>query len=450
MQENKLGSMPVGRLLVNMALPLMVSMFVQALYNIVDGIYVAKLSEDALTATSLAFPIQMLMNAVAIGTGVGVNSLVARRLGEKKPDEANGAATHGMVLALLSACVFVAFGFFLTRPFLSLFSDDAVLLSLSEEYLSVCTRGCAFIFLAMMGERLLQAAGHASLSMISQLSGAIVNIVFDPILIFGRYGFPVMGIRGAAVATVAGQAVACGVAFLMNHFKNHYIRIDFKGFRFDGAVIKEIYRVGLPAIVMQSIASLTNVCMNAILILFSKTAVAVFGVYFKLQSFVFMPVFGITQALTPIVGYNYGARRPARIKKALRLSMISAAVIMCAGTLVFNLMPERLLALFEAGADMLAIGTRALRIVSLGFPLAACSIIMSSMFQGIGIGRLSLINSLTRNVVFILPCAYLLARFAGLPYVWYSMVVSEVASLLLMTYFFVNIYREKIAPLAAD
>ncbi|MEA5050582.1 MAG: MATE family efflux transporter [Oscillospiraceae bacterium] len=447
MAENKLGAMPVGRLLVNMALPLMFSMLVQALYNIVDGIYVARLSEAALTATTLAFPIQMLMNAVAIGTGVGVNSLVARRLGEKRQDAADSAASHGMLLAALSACVFILFGLFAARPFLRLFSGDADLVGMSFDYLFVCTCVSPFLFFSAMGERLLQAAGHATLSMVSQLAGALTNIFLDPVMIFGLCGCPAMGVRGAAVATVVGQGVSCVVALALNHRLNHYVRVRLRGFRFDGAAVSGIYRVGLPAILMQAIGSFMSLCMNAILILFSTTAVAVFGVYFKLQSFVFMPVFGITQGLTPIVGYNYGARRPARIRQAVKLSMISAVGIMLLGTLVFNLFPDRLLALFDAGPEMLDIGARALRIISLGFPLAACSIVMSSSFQGMGIGRLSLINSLLRNVGFILPGAYLFGHFFGLDSIWFAFDFSEIASVVLMSVLFARVWREKIAPM---
>ncbi|MEG2677385.1 MAG: MATE family efflux transporter, partial [Oscillospiraceae bacterium] len=312
-KENKLGTMPMGKLIASVSLPLMVSMLVQSLYNIVDGIYVAKISEDALTATSLAFPAQMLMISVAVGTGVGLNSLLARKLGEKRFDEANATATNGLLLAGLNTIVFMLLGFFAVRPFISAFTDNPEIIEMGVSYLSVCMVWCVGIFLSITGERLLQATGNSIFSMTSQIVGAVTNIILDPILIFGKLGMPEMGIKGAAVATVIGQIFGAVVAIVLNKVKNKEIHFVFRGFRPSGAIILNIYKVGIPSIIMQSIGTIMMVGMNKILILFSTTAVAVFGIYFKLQSFVFMPVFGLTQGLIPIVGYNYGARRPDRL-----------------------------------------------------------------------------------------------------------------------------------------
>ena len=448
-KENKLGVMPIGRLLISVSLPLMISMFVQALYNIVDGIYVAQISEDALTATSLAFPAQMLMIAVSVGTGVGVNSLLARKLGEKRFDEANDVARHGLFLALISSIVFMILGIFLARPFIAAFADDPAIVEMGTQYLTVCMIVDIGVFFGVMGERLLQATGKSVLSMISQLVGAVTNIILDPILIFGRYGFPEMGITGAAVATVIGQILGAVVAMILNLTCNREIHVSFRNFRPKSEIIGPIYQVGVPSIIMQSIGSVMNSGMNLILFGFSKTAVAVFGVYYKLQSFVFMPVFGLTQGLIPIVGYNYGARRPRRVMRAYKLCTIVAAVIMAVGTAIFFLYPDTLLGLFEAGEDMLTIGNRALQIISLSFVPAAISIVAGNTLAGIGNGIISMVNSILRQLVVLLPCAYLLANTLGLHHVWYSLLIAELVSLVFTMLMFLKEYRKKIQSMAA-
>ncbi|MDO4566301.1 MAG: MATE family efflux transporter [Oscillospiraceae bacterium] len=446
-RENRLGTQSVGRLLMSMSLPLMVSMFVQALYNIVDGIYVADLSELALTATSLAFPAQMLLIAVALGTGAGTNSLLSRRLGAKDFEGANAAANNGLFLSLAAYVVFLVFGLTLTRTWFTIFTDDEQLIQLGVDYLSVCLIYSAGVMLAVMGERLLQATGKSMLSMVSQISGAVVNIVFDPILIFGRYGFPELGIRGAAIATVMGQFTSAIVSLALNHLKNHEIHFDFKNFKIDWLTVKEIYRVGIPVTVLNAIGSVMNVFMNQILIVFSTTAVAVFGAYYKLNSFIYMPVFGLVQGLVPIVGYNYGARRPHRIMRAVKLANIAAMTILTTGMIIFLLAPHLLLGLFDADENMLAIGTRAFRCICIAFPISAISIVLGNMFQGIGIGSISLINSCMRQIVVLLPSAYLLARSYGLNYVWYSFVIAEVASLIFTLIAYRNVYKKRIEPL---
>lgn len=449
-RENKLGVMPVGKLLMSVSLPLMISMFVQALYNIVDGIYVAQISENALTATSLAFPAQMLMIAVSVGTGVGVNSLLSRKLGEKRFDEANDTARNGLFLAFVSCVVFMLLGVFFARPFIAAFTDVPEIIEMGTQYLTVCMVLNIGVFFGIMGERLLQATGKSALSMVAQLVGAVTNIVLDPILIFGRYGFPEMGITGAAVATVIGQILGAIVALVFNLTLNKEIHVTFKNFRPNGPIIGSIYQVGVPSIVMQSIGSVMNVGMNKILIGFSTTAVAVFGVYFKLQSFVFMPVFGLTQGLIPIVGYNYGARRPQRVMHAYKLCTIVAAAIMAVGTAVFFLFPDWLLGLFQASPDMLLIGTRALRIISLAFIPAAISIVAGNTLAGIGNGMISMVNSILRQLIVLLPCAYLLSRRFGLDSVWYSILIAEIVSLFFTLLMFTKEYNKKIKSMLPE
>ncbi len=449
-RENKLGRMPIGKLLVSVSLPLMVSMLVQALYNIVDGIYVAQISENALTATSLAYPAQMLMISVAVGTGVGVNSLLARKLGEKRFDEANATATHGLILAAASTLVFVVLGVLFSRPFIAAFTEVEEIVEMGTTYLEVCAVWSVGVFFGIIGERLLQATGNSLLSMFSQLVGAITNIILDPILIFGRFGAPEMGIKGAAVATVIGQVAGAATALILNHFKNREIKFQFRGFRFSGQIVGNIYKVGVPSIIMQSISSVMNVGMNKILIMFSTTAVAVFGVYYKLQSFVFMPVFGLTQGLIPITGYNYGARRPDRVMHAYKLATVVAVAIMAVGTGIFCLFPQQLLALFQASPDMLRIGVRALRIISLTFIPAAVSIVAVNTLAGLGNGVVSMINSFMRQMVVLLPCAYLFASLFGLEFAWYAMLLAEIVALVFTLIMFKREYSRKIRPMELE
>lgn len=446
-RENKMGTMPVNKLLISMSLPMVISMLVQALYNIVDSIFVAQISENALTAVSLAFPIQNLMIAVSAGTCVGVNALLSRSLGERRQTEANLTAANGVFLAVMNFLVFGLFGLFGSRMFFAAQTGTAEVVDLGTQYLTICL-GCSFgIFLEMTFERLMQSTGRTILSMITQGTGAIINLILDPILIFGLCGAPKLGIRGAALATVIGQIAAALLAICINHFKNPDIKIPFRGFRPNGRIISRIYSVGIPSIVMQSITSIMTFGMNKILILFSETAVSVLGIYFKLQSFIFMPIFGMNNGLIPIIAYNYGAANRQRILQALKLGITIAVSIMLCGLAIFQLFPRQLLLLFNASEDMLTIGIPALRIISLSFLFAGYCIIVTSAFQALGNGIYSLIVSVARQLLCLLPLAYLFANLFGLHAVWYAFALAELVSVTLCTILLKRIHAERIVPL---
>ena len=435
-RENIMGTMEINPLLVKLSVPMMISMLVQALYNVVDSIFVAKLSEDALNAVSLAFPLQNLMIAFGGGTAVGINALLSRSLGEKRQDMADKAANTGIFLALCNFVVFALIGVFFSRTFFQLQAgSEAAIVEYGTRYATICL-GCSIgIFCQFCFERLLQSTGRTSLAMCTQLLGAIINIVMDPILIFGLCGAPRMGVAGAAVATVVGQIVAAIVGLIVNIKCNHDIHIHRKNIRWDPIVAKEIYRVGIPSIIMQSISSVMTFGMNKILFVFTPTATAVFGAYFKIQSFVFMPIFGLNNGMVPIISYNYGAARPQRVWKTIRLSNITAMVIMVVGFTIFQLFPSTLLELFDASETMLAIGVPALRIISVSFLLAGFCIIAGSVFQAIGNPVYSLIVSVCRQMVVLLPVAWLLSRTGRLELVWWSFPIAEVMSFTLSTIF---------------
>lgn len=443
-KENRMGTMPVNKLLITISLPIMISMLIQALYNIVDSIFVAQIGEDALAAVSFAFPVQNLMIAVAVGTGVGINSLLSRRLGEKKYDDAVATATNGIFISVLSWIVFAIFGLFFSKIFFTSFTDNTSIIDMGTKYISICTIFSIGVFIEITCERLLQSTGVTIYNMIMQITGAVINIILDPILIFGWFGVPKMGIVGAAVATVIGQIIAMLLGIYFNATKNHEIKLHFKGFKPNFNIIKEIYKVGLPSIIMQSIGSVMLVGMNKILALFSTTAVNVLGIYFKLQSFVFMPIFGLTNGLVPIIGFNYGARKRERIILATKLSIVYAVIIMGIGTLIFQLMPDKLLLMFNASEDLLSIGVHALRIISICFVFAGISIVIASVFQAVGNGSLSLINSVVRQLIVILPVAYLMAKFIGLNYVWFAFPISECISTILSLFMYNYIYKKYI------
>lgn len=449
-QENKMGTMPVNRLLVSMALPMIISMLVQALYNIVDSIFVSMINQAALTAVSMAFPIQNLLIAVSAGTCVGVNALLSRSLGEKNKEAANLAAANGLFLAALNYLAFVLFGLFGARLFFESQTDNPVIIEYGVQYLQIV---CVFsfgIFGEMMFERILQSTGQTFYCMITQGTGALINIILDPVLIFGLCGLPAMGIRGAAAATVLGQIIAMFLALFFNYTKNHEVSVRMRGFRPHGRTIIVIYQVGIPSIIMQSISSVMTFGMNKILIAFSETAVAVFGVYFKLQSFIFMPVFGLNNGMIPIVAYNYGARSRKRIMQTIRLSIGIAVSIMLLGLTVFQLMPDRLLGMFQADGEMMSIGIPALRIISISFLFAGYCIIVSSVFQALGNGVYSLIVSAARQLICILPLAAFFAASFGLRAVWYAIPLAEIASVILCTCLFRRIYVRKIKPLSSS
>ena len=442
--ENKMGVMPVNRLLFSMSLPMILSMLVQALYNIVDSIFVAQIGETALAAVSLAFPVQNLIIAVSVGTGVGVNALLSRSLGEKNQETANLAAVNGIFVFFLSYLLFAVFGLFFARMYFTVQTSNPEIIEQGTIYLSVCSIFSFGIFLEIALERIMQSTGRTIYNMITQGLGAIINIILDPILIFGLFGFPRMGILGAAVATVIGQIIAMLLLLYFNIRKNSDVNLNMRRFRPDTAIIAEIYRVGLPSIIMQSISSVMTFGVNKILLLFSETAVSVFGIYFKLQSFIFMPVFGLNNAMVPIVAYNYGAARKDRIMKTIRSSVTAAVAIMLAGLVIFQIFPEQLLYLFDASEHMMGIGVPALRIISLSFLFAGYCIVIGSVFQALGNGVYSLITSAARQLVCILPAAWLFASVFGLHAVWYAFPLAEIISVVLTTLLFRRIYRKKI------
>ena len=442
--ENKMGVMPLNRLLISMSVPMMISMLVQALYNIVDSMFVAQLSENALTAVSLAFPAQNLMIAVATGTGVGVNAALSRNLGEKNFDRANRIADHALFLAAMSYIVFAIFGLFFARQFFRLQTDIEEIVDLGTTYLRVCTIASFGLFMEIACERLLQSTGKTIYSMYTQGLGAIINIVLDPILIFGYFGAPALGIAGAAGATVFGQIIAFGLGFYLNKTKNHEITISLRSFKPNGEIIRHIYAVGIPSIIMASIGSIMTFGINKILIAFSSTATAVFGVYFKLQSFIFMPVFGLNNGVVPIVAYNYGARKKDRLLEASRLSTRYAVMIMTVGMLLFWVIPNVFLGIFDASNKMLAIGIPALRIISVGFPLAGYAIMKGSVFQALGKSIYSMNISIIRQLVVLLPAAFLLSRLGEVTYVWLAFPIAEIVGLTFSIIYSRKIHREMI------
>lgn len=449
-KENKMGVMPIGRLLLSMALPMMAAMLIQALYNVVDSVFVSRLGEDALTAVSLAFPIQNLMIAISTGTGVGINALLSKSLGEKNLEQADKTAVNGVFLALLSYLLFLIFGFLGVRPFFLSQTDIASIVEYGCQYLSICTIASFGIFGEIVFERLLQSTGKTFYTMITQGAGAIINIILDPILIFGLLGLPKMGVAGAALATVIGQIVAMALGIYFNFSKNHEIHLQFRGFRPDGATIRRIYIVGIPSIIMASISSVMTFGMNKILMAFTSTATAVFGVYYKLQSFIFMPVFGLNNGMVPIVSFNYGARRRDRLVKTVKLSVLYAMMIMLIGFVIFQLFPHILLSFFNASQDMLTIGIPALRIISISFLFAGFCIIVGSVFQALGNGILSLIISVARQLLVLLPVAYFLSFTGNLDLVWLSFPIAELVSVTLSALFLRHIYRTVIIPLGHD
>lgn len=452
LEENKMGTMPINKLLITMSVPMMLSMLVQALYNVVDSIFVARIEEDALTAVSLAFPMQMLMMALGMGMGVGVNALLSKSLGAGDQESVNKAATNGIFLAAVSYIVFLIVGLTLVRPFYETQIDNPNIVEYGVTYLTICTTLSFGIYSQIIFERLLQSTGLTFYNMITQMCGAVTNIILDPILIFGLLGAPRMGIAGAAIATITGQIVAGTLALIINLKVNKEIHISFKGFKPDLKVIKRIYSVGLPSIIMQSIGSVMVYGMNKILGVFSSTAVAVFGVYFKLQSFIFMPVFGLNNGMIPIIAYNYGAKNRRRMIRTMRLACVYAVMVMVIGLLIFEFLPGQLFSLFDASEHMRSMGIPALRIIAIHFPIAAVCIVIGSVFQSLGNGIYSMLTSIMRQIVVLLPAAYLLARSGDVNNVWWSFPIAEVMSLLCTLFFLYRINRQIISqvPLGAD
>lgn len=430
-----MGVMPVGKLLFTMSLPIMISMLVQALYNVVDSMFVARVSENALTALSMAFPIQNLMIAVSTGLGVGLNAVLSRALGAKDEKGVNRAATNGIMLLFICGLVFMLGGATIVRPYFEMQTDIAEIVESGVDYTTIVMLGSMGIFMQILFERLLQSTGRTLLTMVSQGVGAIANIILDPIFIFGLFGVPKMGVAGAAYATILGQWIAAAIGLVMNIRKNPEVSISMKGFRPHGATIRRILAIGIPSVVMQSIGSIMTFLMNQILIAFSATAVAVFGVYFKLQSFVFMPVFGLNNGMVPIIAYNYGAQKSERIHKTIRLGMVYAVAIMMIGLLVFQLIPKELLLMFDASDAMLEIGAPALRIMSLAFIFAGISIVAGSSCQAFGYSVYSMLISIARQIVVLIPAAYLLSLTGVLRSIWFAFPIAEIFSLILSLFF---------------
>ena len=446
--ENKMGVMPVGRLILTMSLPIMISMLVQALYNVVDSMFVSRIDEYALTALSMAFPIQNLMIAVSVGLGVGVNAVLSRSLGAKDTASVGYAASGGMFLMSMSSLAFMLGGVVIVRPFFAAQTDIAPIVEYGVTYTRIIMLGCFGIFMQILFERLLQSTGRTLHTMVSQGLGAVINIVLDPILIFGLFGLPRMGVAGAALATVIGQWAGAALGLYMNVRMNPEVPMGMGHMKLHGPTVRRILAIGVPSVIMQSIGSVMTFCMNQILIAFSSTAVAVFGVYFKLQSFIFMPVFGMNNGTVPIIAYNYGARKADRMRKTIRISVTAVFVIMALGMAMFQIMPNQLLTIFDASEEMLRIGVPALRIISLHFPIAAICIGMGSVFQALGFSMYSMINSIVRQLVVLIPCAFLLGRLTGnVSAVWWAFIVAEVFSLLLTMLFYARINKNVIKKL---
>ncbi len=441
---NKMGTMPINRLLLSMSLPMVAAMLVQALYNIVDSMFVAQLSENALTAVSLAFPVQNLMIAVSTGTGVGMNALISRALGEGNRERANLIANNGVYLAIFSAVAFALLAFFGSELFFRMQTDDLDIIQQGTIYIQVCSCLSFGIFLQIAFDRILQATGRTFYTMLTQGLGAILNIILDPILIFGLFGLPRMGIAGAALATVLGQMAAAALSLWYNKKKNDDIVISPKKYGLSSMAIKKIYAIGIPSICMASIGSIMTFGMNKILISFTSTATAVFGVYFKLQSFIFMPVFGLNNGMVPIVAYNYGARNPERIMRTIKLSMLYATAIMALGFLAFQFFSPQLLRIFNASEQMLEIGTVALRTISFSFLFAGFNIISTSFYQALGHGFLSLAGAVLRQLVVLLPVAILMAKIQGLSAVWLAFPAAEISTLVFNIFFVRYIYRKEL------
>lgn len=453
-----MGTMPVGKLLFTMSLPMVISMLVQALYNVVDSIFVARIDtaiaangvNNALTAVGLAYPIQFLMVAFAIGTAVGMNSLMSRRLGEKRHDDANSAASNGLFLEFVTAIVFMILGLTIVKPFMRIFTDDEQVLELGVSYLRICMVGCMGIFIHLGFDRILQSMGKTGLSMVAQLAGAITNIVLDPLLIFGIWIFPEMGIAGAALATVLGQWVSMVIAALLVLLGKHEIKVSFKGFKPNKTSILEIYRVGAPSIVMQGIGSVMNTGMNFVLSRFltDGMGVSIMNIYYKMQSIIFMPMFGITNAAMSIIAFNFGAKNYKRLMSAWKRTLVVCVIIMTAGLICFQIFPEAIVRIFDTDGAITEAGIRAFRTISLHFPIAAVCIVCGTMFQATGKGLYSMIVSLMRQLVVLLPAAAILALTTHeLSAVWWSFIIAEGMSLAVSLICFSRLYRKELKPI---
>lgn len=449
-KTNKMATKKMAPLIAGMALPAMLSMFIMAMYNVVDSIFVAKIGDNALTAVSLAYPIQMLVIAVGVGTGVGLNSLISRKLGQGDKEAASDAAAHGLVLAAISGLAFAILGILVTRIFFNAFTDDPVIFDMGCQYTYIVTILSVFSIISISAEKILQGTGNMVFPMVQNLCGAIVNIILDPIMIFGLFGFPKWGVAGAAIATIIGQFVSMSIGIAVIFGKKHAMHVTLKGFKLKKSVVKDIYQVGFPSIVMQSVVSVMVTLLNAILVGYSDVAVAVLGVYFKLQSFVFMPVFGIMQGAMPVLGFNFGARDLKRLKSAYKVTAVFSVAIMAAGMVLFQLMPDKLLLMFNDSQEMQSVGIYALKIVSLSFIGAALGITNSTLFQAIGRGVASLTVSVIRQLIVIVPAAYILGKLFGLNAIWFAFPLAELVAFLTSFALLVVIYKKQLHFLGSE
>lgn len=447
MNSEKMGTMPIKRLVLTLSLPMMLSMFVQSLYSAVDSMFVAQINEEALAALSLAFPVQMLMIAIQIGSAVGMNAELSKRLGEGRRDLASAAANHGVFLSIMHYFVFLIFGLFLIRPYFEMQTDNQAIIQYGVEYTTIITTLSIGKFMQITYERILQSTGRSFYTMITQGTGAILNIILDPILIFGLFGLPALGVFGAAIATIIAQIVSATMAIVINAKVNTDLDMQYVGFKPDLAVIKRIYSVGIPSMVMTSITSLVTLIFNNILLQFTTTATAVYGVYTRLQGFAFMPVFGLNNGMIPIVSFNYGAKNKERLTETIKVSLLFGLGIMAIGTVIFQLFPEQLLYLFNASGDMLTIGTAALRTISLSFVFAGISIMLGSVFQALGNAMYSLWIQVFRQLIILVPIAYLLSLTGDVNAVWWSKLISEVLTAGFALLALRSIYKKKIAPM---
>ena len=448
LHDNKMGTMPIKKLLMSMALPAILSMTINALYNVVDSIFVSRISEDALTAVSIVNPIQLMIIALSVGSGVGINSLISRRLGAKNQEEADKAASTSIRTGLFNYLIFLVIGLFFTGVFVSGYAEKGTYIyEAACQYFFIVCVGSLFINIQVVLEKVLQSTGNMVAPMLCSLTGAIVNIVLDPILIFGLLGMPEMGVAGAALATVAGQFCGMMVGITIVLKGEHLVTIKIRGFKLDWQIVKDIYKVGLPSIVMQSIGSIMIIFYNMILVAYSTTAVAVLGVYFKIQSFVFMPVFGLNQGAMPIMGYNYGARNRERLMSTYKEAFKVAIVVMTLGTILFQIFPKELLLLFDASDEMLEIGVPALRLISICFIPASFGIITGTLFQGTGHGMLSLYASLIRQLFGILPLAFILIRIGGVTLSWMAFPLAEILGVTYSALVFRWLYKKEISKL---
>ncbi|GKX30226.1 MATE family efflux transporter [Vallitalea longa] len=444
-RQNKMGTMKISKLMFVMSGPAIIAMVVQALYNVVDSIFVARYSEDAFTAVSYAFPIQLIIIAFFVGLGIGINSLISRKLGEKDVETASNAAEHGLLMSLALYLIILLLGIFFANDFFEWFTKSKNIIELGTQYIQIIMFFSFGRLIAQAGMSILQGTGNMIHPMISQLIGAVINIILDPILIFGYFGLPEMGIRGAAIATVIGQILSMVYMLIVLYTKDHQVKLDFRSFKYDRNIIKGIMKVGLPAAVMQAIGSVMLIGLNLVLGSFGDVAVRVMGVYYKLQSFVFMPVFGLSQGIMPIVGYNYGAKNKERLMKAIKLGITAAIIYMSLGFLAFQIIPSQLFSLFNSSQEMVSIGVIAFRIISFIFPMAAISIMYSTSFQGMGKAHISMIVSIIRQLVVLLPCAFIFGKIFGLNGVWFSFITSEIAGLSVALISFKKVYKNQLS-----